>query len=368
MSLARKNIFQDKTRFALSTACVSLAIMLILVLNGLLNGVYLQASSYLDHAPGSVMVTQSGVKNALSGSSLLPPGTLEKVRQAEGVGQVIPVVLQAVILELHQKKVFVFLVGYDEASGGGPWKLVQGHEPEQEEEAVLDRVQAEQHNLKLGDNFEILGNRFKISGFSEGSLTWMTSFVFIRKTAAEKLLQVPGATSFLFVNPGKEVQPRTLQARLQSLPLAGTEVLLKSEVSENDRQLFTKAFTAPLVLMVWIAFLVGSLIVGLVIYTSTLERQREYGVLKAIGAPNRLLYRVVTTQALMAAGTGALTGVGLAWLAARLIETIRPQFTVALEPLAVVQALLLGVGMALLAALVPVRFVTRLAPAEIFRK
>lgn len=78
--------------------------MLIVVLNGLLNGVYLQASSYLDHTPGSVLVAQSGVKNALAGSSLLSANTLERVRQVEGVGQVIPIVLQAVILDLHQKR------------------------------------------------------------------------------------------------------------------------------------------------------------------------------------------------------------------------------------------------------------------------
>lgn len=233
---------------------------------------------------------------------------------------------------------------------------------------MVDRVQADQHNLRIGDSFEILGKPFRISGFSQGTLSWMTSFVFIRLSAAQALLQTPGALSYLLITPAATVRPETVQARLQNLPLAGTEVLLKSEVSESDRQLFTKAFTAPLMLMVWIAFVVGTLVVGLVIYTATLERQREYGVLKAIGARNRLLYRVVITQALLAAGTGSVAGVGLAVGAANLIETIRPQFIVALEPVALVQALGLGLGMALLSALIPASFVTRLAPAQVFRK
>ena len=38
---------------------------------------------------------------------------------------------------------------------------------------------------------------------------------------------------------------------------------------------------------------------GLVIYTATVERQREYGVLKAVGTRNGMLYRVVTLQALI---------------------------------------------------------------------
>ena len=37
--------------------------------------------------------------------------------------------------------------------------------------------------------------------------------------------------------------------------------------------------------MIAIAFLVGTMVVGLVIYTATIERQREYGVLKAMGHP-----------------------------------------------------------------------------------
>ena len=44
-----------------------------------------------------------------------------------------------------------------------------------------------------------------------------------------------------------------------------------------------------------------SLVVGLVIYAATVERRREYGMLKALGAPNRMLYSVVGFQAAAAA-------------------------------------------------------------------
>jgi putative ABC transport system permease protein len=91
--------------------------------------------------------------------------------------------------------------------------------------------------------------------------------------------------------------------------------------------------------MVAIAFLVGTL-VGLVIYTATIERQREYGVLKAIGARNGLLYRTVTTQALIAAGVGSILGVALAFGLAQLIMTSQPQFLIVFESSAVIQSLL----------------------------
>jgi putative ABC transport system permease protein len=109
-------------------------------------------------------------------------------------------------------------------------------------------------------------------------------------------------------------------------------------------------------------------VVGLVIYTATVERQREYGVLKAIGARNGVLYRVVVVQALIASVAGAVLGVALAVAAGRLITALRPQFLVAYDVNAVGRVLLAGLVMAVLAALAPVRVIAGLAPADVFRR
>ena len=59
MFLARRNLFQDTTRLALSISGVALAVMLILLLNGFLSGMYRQIAAYLEHTPGSVVVAQA---------------------------------------------------------------------------------------------------------------------------------------------------------------------------------------------------------------------------------------------------------------------------------------------------------------------
>lgn len=365
MSLGRRNLFQDKTRFALSVAGVALAVMLVLVLNGLLGGVYRQISAYLDNAPGSVVVAQKGVENLLGVNSLLPPGTAGEVRGVEGVSEVTPILSQYIIPELHGEKLFTYLVGYDPALGGGPWSVAEGRQPRADDEAVFDRVLADQHDVEIGDRIQLMGRRFTVVGLSEGTASWMTNFVFVRKSAMESLVRAPGATSFLLVKPEGGTTAGELRDRLDGLP--GIEVLLKSKVMDNDLELFG-SFSAPLQLMAAIAFFVGVLVVGLVIYTATVERQKEYGVLKAVGARNGVLYRVVTVQALIAAGVGSVLGVGLAFGAAQLIAAVRPQFLVAIEPVDVVWALLAGLLMALFAALFPARTVARLAPAEVFRR
>ena len=103
MSLARRNLLQNKTRLALSVTGVALSVTLILVLNGFLAGVYRQSSAYLDNTPGSVVVLQDGVKNFFLGNSMLPSGTVGSVRGEDGVSKVVPLATQFAIFELHER-------------------------------------------------------------------------------------------------------------------------------------------------------------------------------------------------------------------------------------------------------------------------
>ncbi|MBI4674528.1 MAG: ABC transporter permease [Chloroflexi bacterium] len=365
MGIARRNLFQDKTRLTLSIGGVALAVMLTLLLNGFLTGMFAQISAYLENAPGSIVVAQDGVNNLLGATSILPGGAAASVK-AQGAAKVVPILSQFIILDLHEKKQPAYLIGYDPKLGGGPWKMAGGREPRTDKEVVFDRVLAQRHEIALGETVEILDRDFTVVGLSEETNSWMTSFIFIRKSAAEKLLRARDATSFLLVTASARLSDDEMLGRLREI--RDVEVLPKREVMANDVKLFGKFFSAPLQLMSGIAFLVGTLVVGLVIYTATVERQREYGVLKAIGARNGVLYRVVALQALIATMAGSVLGVAAALGAAQLIMGVYPQFLVVLEPRAVIQALAIGLGMALLAALFPARVVARLAPADVFRK
>ncbi|NOH02641.1 MAG: FtsX-like permease family protein [Chloroflexi bacterium] len=366
MSLARRNLFQDKTRLALSVGGVALAVMLILILKGFLAGMNRQITSYIDRSSGSIVVAQEDVVNLLGATSLLPEGILQKAEAIRGVEEAVPVLSQFIILDLHGKKQPAYMIGYEPNQGGGPWELIAGREPRSKKEIVFDRVLAQRHDLNLGDQVEVMGTDFTIVGLSNGTTSWMTSFFFVRKRDAENLLMAPGATSFLLLTTEEGADTNRILQRLNDF--SGVNALTKQEMAANDLKLFAKVFSAPLRLMVGIAFLVGTMIVGLIIYTATVERQREYGVIKAIGAQNRFLYRIVVAQALFASIVGSLLGVLLANGAAQWIMSAKPQFLIIFDPVDGAQALLAGLGMALLASVFPTRVVANLAPAEVFRK
>lgn len=366
MSLANRNLFHDKTRLALSISGVALAVMLILVLKGFLTGMNRQITSYIDNSPGSIILAQEDVVNLLGATSLLPEGIAQRAETIRGVDEAIPILSQFVILDLHDKKQPAYMIGYDPKQGGGPWELIAGREVRSKREIIFDRIFADRHDLKLGDQVEVMDKDFTIVGLSNGTTSWMTSYFFVRKEAAEDLLLVSDATSFLLLTTSDGANQDDILQRLNNL--SDVNALTKREMASNDLNLFAKVFSAPLKLMVGIAFLVGTMIVGLIIYTATVERQREYGVIKAIGAKNRFLYQIVVTQALFASIAGSALGILLANGAAQWIMTVRPQFLIVFDPVDSGQSLLAGLGMALIASIFPTRVMAGLAPAEVFRK
>lgn len=366
MGLARRNLTRDRTRLGLSVAGVALATMLVLLLSGFLDGMNTQITSYLDHSPGSIVVAQSGIKNLLVATSVLPPGTRERAMRTAGVAGAAPVLSSFVILDLRGEKRSAYLVGFEPALGGGPWRLADGRDVAGDDETVVDRALARRYDLRLGDAFDLMGRRFTIVGLSEGTTSWMTSFIFVRKSAAESLFSAPGMTSFLLVAPADGTTGADLRARLDVLP--GVSAIAKDEVAQNDVVVFSKVIGPPVRLMTGIAFLVGTLVVGLVLYSATVERRREYGVLKAIGAAPRTLYGITLTQALIVTVAGAAVGLALALAEARLVMELRPQFLVTFEPRTIATGLAASGLMALFAVLLPAQLIAGLAPADAFRR
>jgi putative ABC transport system permease protein len=371
ISIALKNLLKDRVRLLLSILGVALAVMLVLILDGFVSGLYKHVSAYLDNSPGSIVVTQKGVNNLLGATSLLPPETEDRSLEIEGVTSALPILSQFVILDLHDLKQPAYMIGYPEGQGGpgergGPWRINQGREPLDDDEMVFDRVLADRHNLGLGDYFELMGREFKIVGLSEDTTSWMTSFFFIRKSAAESLLRAPEATSILLVQIESTADQAEVLAQLNQIE--GVDALTKSTIIANDTKLLVEVFSAPLQLMAGISFIVGVLVVGLVIYTATVERRREYGVLKAIGARNSLLYMLVLVQAVVASGLGAVSGIGLGFAFAQLIMGVRPEFLIILESNSAVLAIGSGLAMSVLAAIIPARNMAGLEPAQVFRR
>lgn len=365
LHLAWRTLLRERWRSGMSVVGVALATMLVLLLDGLSTGVDRQLAAYLDHAPGPVVVAQSGVTSSF-GSSVLPPAALAAVAATPGVERSVPVAGQLAVVDLRQGKQAAYLVGYDQGAGGGPWELSAGREPTGDGEIVLDSVLASRQGLGLGDTVDVMGRDLRVVGLSEGTTSWMINFVFLRRTALTSLLGLPtGAASFAFVTPSAGTSPESLVSALGRVQGVSAESVAR--MIQTDRDTLARVFETVIDLMTVIAYAVGALVIGLVVYSATVEHRREFGVLKAVGSRNGRLYAVVSAQSVVAALSGALAGFGLAWAARAAIMAAYPQYLVAIEPGAVLLSVGAGLLMALAGALLPARLVARIAPAEALR-
>jgi putative ABC transport system permease protein len=109
------------------------------------------------------------------------------------------------------------------------------------------------------------------------------------------------------------------------------------------------------------------LIIALTGYTAVVERRREYGIVKALGATRSRLVGLALSQTFTLAGLGLAAGWVLFVAGRALIVAARPQFAVPLTGGALGRAAVAALAMALLAAVVPARRLAALEPAAAYR-
>lgn len=360
--IARRNILADRRRLLASVLGVGAAIALILLLQGLWTGFKVQISAYEDNVGADLFVGEPGTRNFLGVPSVLPMDAVQAVRDIRGVERAEPVAARFAVLDLHGRKQFTFLIGSVPGTMGGPWDLAAGRGVRGDDEIVVDRTLADQHGIELGDDLEVMGEPFRVVGLSAGTRSWMASFVFTTQDAVERLLSMPGTTSFVLVRTGEpDVVAQAIRER------TGLAVLTPRELGDEDRALLARVMNGPLSLMLLIAFAAGTLIIALTVYSAIVERVREYGIAKAMGARRGRLFRIVLGQTLIIAVLGTAAGYLIFRGASRLVTSLRPQMWVQVSWAELGVASVAAALMAVLAAIIPTRRVARLDPASVYR-
>lgn len=358
--LARRNLFADRRRLAASVVGVGLAVMLILLLDGLWSGIQAQTTLYTDRVGADLYVLQPGVRDLTAGASTLPLSTVDRVRADSAVAWASPVRSSYSILELHGTKVAVSVIGAVPGEHGGPWSITQGRAPQGDDEIVVGSLLADRHGIEVGDRLDVMGHALRVVGRADTN-GFMMSYVFVTHDALDGLMAAGDTTSFVVVGTD---HPSAVQQRLRS---EGLNVLDRDTVAANNRRFAVGIFGSPVRLMVAVGLAAGTLIIALTAYTAVVERRREYGIVKAMGATRRQLVLLAVGQTFALAALGLLVGWVFFAVGRLLILSSRPQFSVLLTSGAMVRATAAAVVMALVAAVVPARRLAALEPAVAYR-
>jgi putative ABC transport system permease protein len=358
--VARRMLLRNRTASLVTVAAVAAIVGLQLFLFAVHEGVREGSTSYVRNAGVDIWIAQKNSDNILKSSSYLRADIADDVAQIAGVKIAAPLVRVITKAEIGgHPTTTLFLFGFDRLG------VPPGSPALRPRELVLDRSFARKYGLDVGAPIDIQGKRFRIAALSDGTNALVSQFAFARRDDGETLLGLPGIASFILVKV-RDLRERAAVAariRAQQPDLAVYEAprFIRAHEEEMDSGVLP-VFAA----LAAFGAAVCALLVALTLYSAVLARRQDYATLKAIGARQSFLLRVVVGQALWATATGTILGALLAVGVTPLLVRLVPSLTLRYTPrLLVVFPACLAVGA--LAAAAPVMLLRRIDPEEVFR-
>jgi putative ABC transport system permease protein len=275
------------------------------------------------------------------------------------------------------------VLGIDDATLiGGPPRMLQGSlsDLRQQDAIIVNDVGANTRlakrpsrpgdkpvPLKVGDTLEINDRRAVVVGICRVTRTFQSQPViyttYSRATSfaprERKLL------SFILVKAGPEEAPKALAERIREN--TGLAAYTAQEFKDLTYRYYVKNTGIPINfgIAVGLGFLIGCAIAGQTFYNFTLENLRYFGTLKAMGATNGILLRMILLQALMVGALGYGLGVGGASLFGYLLGGTELSFRLTKDLLFLSAGAIIVI--IIFSALISIRKVMRLEPAIVFK-
>jgi putative ABC transport system permease protein len=365
--LARRNLTRNRVRLVVSAGGAALALSLVLALDAIFAGVSNQLTAYVDGAGADVWVSQAGVRNLHMVTSFVPASVTEQIRAVDGVADATPILEVTDTIAVAQERAVVYVVGLPaDASMGGPWDVVDGSSQVKQGQVIVDRGLARRAGAGIGDEVIVLGREARIVGLSEGTASLVNSVAFVSIDDFQAARGGAAIVSFVLVRAAPGASPDAVATMIER-DVTGVTAQSRATFADQERRLVMDMSADVIAIMNVVGFIVGLVVVALTVYVATLSRRREYGALKALGARNSFLYRVVFAQALLSVLIGFVAAIAFTGL----LKLIVPEIGLDLE-LSITTVSLLKVGavaalIAGLAAVLPIRGIAGLDPAIVFR-
>ncbi len=253
----------------------------------------------------------------------------------------------------------VDLATFDRLNGG--FRFLAGGPFQQPNDVMVDSVYAGQHKLHVGDTINNTNHSWRVSGiFEPGMLARMV----VPLTTLQELTGNTGKVSTLYVKVDNAANiPGVISELSQKLKT------YKVYSMEDYTSLFSAANVPMLTTFIWVVVslgvVVGFLMVLSTMYTAVLERTREIGILKALGASPEYILNILLRETAVLAIAGSILGILLSFVTRFIIQNlVHSTLIQAIVPLWWPIAGAVAVAGALLGALVPGFKAARQDPIE----
>ncbi len=295
------NLFHRPVRSIISVLAVAIEVVMILSIVGIFMGQLNDQKDRVNGIGADIVVTPPNASflAGMSGSPL-PVVLAPFLAKLPHVAVAAPVITK---FEMSGGLSILYGIDYPTYTGLKPFNFIAGGPIKGPYDVIVDDIFARK-GYHVGDTIQILSHGFKICGVVESGRGGRT---LIPISTMGDLIGSPGRASVIYL---KADDPANIPAIIDEIHHTDGMKDYGVQTMEDMLSQYTPArfpgFNLALSVVIWIAVIVGFLVIFQSMYTAVLERTREIGILKSMGASKPGIVGVVLGE------TGMLTVAGVA--------------------------------------------------------
>ncbi len=316
--LVFENLKHKPMRSLLSILLIAVPVTLILTLVGLTRGILADNEQRTRGIGADVWVRPEG---SSFGTSLSGAPIPEKMANYFEMQPHIELALGSVVQPIQGITLAVSgvdLEKFNRMSGG--LRYLEGGPPSAPDDIIVDQYYAAQERLHVGSRLKLLNLDWRVSGIFE---TGKLARIILPIRRLQELTSNSGKVTQIFL---KLDNPKNTDSVISDLKMKVPNLQyysmadLTSLYSVNTYA----GLSAFITVIVGIGVVIGFFVVCLSMYMAVLQRTREIGILKSLGATNGFVLRVILLEGLLLGVGGTIVGIGLSFASWWLIRTLVP--------------------------------------------
>ncbi len=348
--LVLANLLHRPIRSLVSVIAVAIEVTLILVIVGLSMGMLNDAKERQAGIGADVIVQPPG-SSFLAGVSGAPVSekVADVIRKLPHVQVVSPVIWQLNTTGNVEVIYGIDINSYQQL--GGPFHFLAGGPFTGPNQVIVDDYFAESQNVKVGDSIEILNHPFQVAGIVEHG-RGARKFLPIR--TLQELIGAQGKASVFYVKLDDPANSQKVVQEIHSVPgMEQYKVLPMREYLSMMTPGNLPGFQTFIKVVIGVALVIGFIVIFQAMYTAVMERTREIGILKSLGASKLYIVNTILRETLLVALLGTLVGIAISYGTSHAILAKFPTLRVIIQRDWIGYAALIAMVGAILGAVYP---------------
>ncbi|HKS67538.1 MAG TPA: FtsX-like permease family protein [Candidatus Acidoferrales bacterium] len=354
-----QNIFHRPVRTLITVIGVAVEVTLVILVVGLTTGLLTESAKRTEGVGADIMVQppSASIFAAFSGAPM-PISIAEKLRKLDYVQAVAPVLVQ--FNSVNGLDIVYGLQPDTFRSVSGGFVLHAGHGLEAPDDILVDDVYARAKDVHVGQTLHILGHDFHIAGIVEHG---KGARLFVLMSTLQQMSGAIDKASIFFIKCDRSDHTAAAMDEIHQL-LPGYEIRPLKDFISLMTSSNLPGLSAFISVMIGIAVAIGFLVIFLSMYTTIIERTREIGVLKSLGASKSYIVEIVLSETILLCILGSAFGVGLSFLMRWVFISAFPSMTILILPRWVLFSSVIAIAGGLLGASYPAWIASRKDPVE----